>query len=64
MVCIGPLFNVYVKVYGAIPLLPVKVNIGAVAFLQMVVPPVKVASGKGFTVIVPVLVVVPQPPLK
>ena len=38
--------------YGAIPLLPVKVNIGAVASLQMVVPPVKVASGKGFTVIV------------
>jgi hypothetical protein len=52
MVCTGPLFKVYVKVYGAIPLLPVKVNIGAVASLQIVVPPVKVASGSGFTVII------------
>jgi hypothetical protein len=52
MVCGGLLPTVYVKVYGAIPLLPVKVNIGAVASLQMVVPPVNVASGRGFTVII------------
>jgi hypothetical protein len=45
-----PLLILYVKVYGAVPLAPVKVIFGDVAFLHTAVVPVIVAVGSGLTV--------------
>ena len=42
----------YVKVYGAVPLAPVKVIFGLVEFLQTAVVPDIVAVGKALTVTV------------
>ena len=52
IVCSEPLLILYVNVYGAVPIAPVNVILGEVAFLQTTVPPVMVAVGKGFTVTV------------
>ena len=49
-----PLLIVYVKVYGAAPLAPVKVNNGLVPFWQTAAVPEMVAVGNGFTVTVAV----------
>jgi hypothetical protein len=42
---------VYVKVYGAVPVAPVKVILGEAAFLQTEIVPLIVAVGNGLTVI-------------
>jgi hypothetical protein len=52
MVWLVPPLRVYVKVYGAVPLAPVKVITGAVPFWQTAALPAIVPVGRGLTVII------------
>jgi len=50
----APPLTLYVKVKGAVPLVPVKVTLGDASFSQTAVVPLIVAVGKGLTVMVEV----------